>query len=146
MAKVRRPLFWDLLSIQDRMNRLFDELFVQGQDAPQQEGRWSPAVDIYETESSFVLLAEVPGMEESDLDIEIADNVISIKGNRKQESGRAEETVHCLERIHGPFKRTFTLPNDVLQDKVKATLKLGLLRVILPKSKIPTHGVKIEPK
>jgi HSP20 family protein len=136
----------DLLTIQERMNRLFDEFFVQGQEGASQAGRWTPAVDIYETGSAFVLLAEVPGMEEKDLNIEISNNVITLKGERPPEPTHADETVHCLERTHGPFKRTFTLPSGVLQDEVKATLKLGLLKVIVPKAEKPSHGVNIESK
>lgn len=126
------------------MNRLFDDLFVQGREGEHSVGRWSPAVDIYETETAIVLLAEVPGIEEDDLDIEISNNVLTLKGSRKAEGGCPEEAIHRLERGQGPFKRTFVLPSEVLQDQVKAVLKLGLLKVILPKVEVESRGVKIE--
>lgn len=146
MAKLRTPLFWDLLAVQERMNRLFDDLFVQSREGGHSTGRWAPAVDIYETESAIVLLAEVPGLEEQDLDIEISKNLLTLKGNRKTEPGQANETIHCLERAHGPFKRTFSLPSEVIQEEVNATLKTGLLKVTLPKAKTASRDVKIEKK
>lgn len=144
MANIRRPIFWDLISIQERMNRLFDDLFVQGREGEHNVGRWSPSVDIYETEEAIVLLAEVPGIEEDDLDIEISNNVLTLKGDRKTEAGGSQETIHRLERGHGPFKRTFILPAEVLQEQVKAVLKMGLLKVILPKVQVESLGVRIE--
>lgn len=146
MAKLRTPLFWDLLAIQERMNRLFDDLFVEGREGTHSTGRWSPAVDIYETESAIILLAEVPGIEEKDLDIEISNNLLTLKGTRKQDPSGANETIHCLERGHGPFKRTFSLPSEVLQEQVTATLKTGLLKVVLQKVEVDSRGVKIEKK
>ena len=146
MAKLRRPLFRDLLDVQDRMNRLFDDLFVQNQEVGLMAGRWSPAVDIYETETAIVVLAEVPGTEEEDLEIEISDNVLTLRGNRKPEPDRAEESINCLERGHGPFMRSFTLPCKVKQEQARASLKQGLLKVVLPKEKILSREVTIETK
>lgn len=135
MAVIRRPLIRDLLDIQERMNHLFDEFFVRSRDSGDISGRWLPPVDIYETESEVVLLAEVPGMDENDVDIEISDNVITIRGRRKRRPGREDEHIYCLERAHGPFMRAFNLPGEVDRDSVKASLRQGLLKVVLPKTK-----------
>ncbi|MCH7923817.1 MAG: Hsp20/alpha crystallin family protein, partial [Nitrospinae bacterium] len=85
------------------------------------------------------LVAEVPGMKEDEVELEITDNLLTLKGDRKLERGGPEDSIHFLERSHGSFVRTFTLPGTVQQDKVKATLKHGLLKVVLPKVEVASQ-------
>ena len=139
MTNYLRPIFQDLLTIQEQMNSLFGDISLQTQNTPPPLESFSPPVDIYETASEVILLAEVPGMKEDEVELEITDNLLTLKGDRKLERGGPEDSIHFLERSHGSFVRTFTLPGTVQQDKVKATLKHGLLKVVLPKEEVTSQ-------
>lgn len=148
MALVKWDPFKDLLSIQDRMNRLFDETLTRtgrGEGEELAMGVWSPAVDIYETEESIVLKAEIPGIDKKEVSIEVKDNMLILKGERKFEKEIKEENYHRMERAYGSFQRTFTLPNIIKKENVKAKYKDGILEITLPKVKEakPKH-VKVE--
>jgi HSP20 family protein len=138
MAIVRFEPFRDLLSLQDRMNRLFDESYRSTQrGAPDDEwalgGLWAPAVDIYEQGTDIVLKAELPGVDPKDVDIRLENNVLSLRGQRKLEGEVKRESYHRVERSYGTFSRSFTLPTVVDQAAIKAEFKDGLLQVVLPK-------------
>jgi HSP20 family protein len=92
-------------------------------------------VDIYETDDEYVLNAEVPGVEEKDLRIEIAGSELRIRGERRFDAVCSEESYHRLEGIRGRFQRTFSLPEPLDQRSVRAELKDGLLEVTLPKAR-----------
>ena len=138
MAIVRLP-FRDLGSLQERMNRLFDESFRGIAPGPGTEedwalgGSWAPPVDIYEQEGNIVLKAEVPGVDPKDVDILVENNVLTLRGERKFDEDVKKESYHRVERSYGTFTRSFTLPNVVDADKIKAEHKDGVLRVTLPK-------------
>jgi HSP20 family protein len=138
MAIVRWEPFRDLMTVQDRMNRIFDDAF-RGAGRPVGEedwalgGAWAPAVDIYEHEGSLVLKAELPGIDPKDVDVRVENNVLTLQGERKFESEVKREQYHRVERAYGAFSRSFTLPNVVDTEKIKAEFKDGLLRVVLPK-------------
>lgn len=135
MAIRRWDPFKDLLTLQERMNRLFDEVLPRTREEETLErGVWSPAVDIYETEDSIVLKAELPGVKREDVSVEIKDNLLVLKGEKKFERDVKEENYHRMERAYGAFQRSFTLPNIVDKDKVRARYKDGVLEVILPKA------------
>ena len=136
MTNNLRPIFQDLLTIQEQMNSLFGDISLKTQNTPPPSESFSPPVDIYETAGEVILVAEVPGMKEDEVELEITDNLLTLKGDRKLERGSPEDSIHFLERSHGSFVRTFTLPGTVQQDKAKATLKHGLLKVVLPKVKV----------
>jgi HSP20 family protein len=138
MAIVRFEPFRDVLSLQDRMNRLFDESFRATQRASADDewalgGSWAPAVDIYEQGSDIVLKAELPGVDPKDVDIRLENNVLSLRGQRKLDGEVKRESYHRVERSYGSFSRSFTLPTVVDQGAIKAEFKDGLLRVTLPK-------------
>jgi HSP20 family protein len=141
---------WDpirnLISLQDRMNRLFDETMHRGRGMePMDMGTWAPPVDIYETEAEIVLVAEVPGVDEKDVDVEVKDNLLTIKGERRMEKSVKEESYHRVERAYGGFSRSFTLPQAVDSEKITATYNRGVLEIRLPKpEKAKTHQIKIE--
>jgi len=107
--------FRDLTVLRDRMNRLFEDVFpsLRLEDAELMQTTWSPAVDIYETENELVLTAELPGVNEKDVEIKVEDNTLSIKGERKLEKETKEENYHRIERAYGSFYRSFTLPNYI---------------------------------
>ncbi|MGD1076330.1 MAG: Hsp20/alpha crystallin family protein [Thermodesulfovibrionales bacterium] len=123
----------DLLSIQERVNRLFDTA-MGGVETREESGSglWSPAVDIYETGSEIIVEAELPEVKQSDMDIKVQDNTLTIEGERKLRRA-VKEGYHRIERAYGKFSRSFPLSGPVDQETIKATLKDGVLRIILPK-------------
>jgi HSP20 family protein len=138
MAIIRWEPFRDLVTIQGRMNRLFDEAFRGGSGAGADDdwalgGSWAPAVDVFEKDGNIVLKAELPGVDPKDVDIRVENNVLSLRGERKFEGEVDRESYHRVERAYGSFARTFTLPSVVNTEKIQAEFKDGLLKVTLPK-------------
>lgn len=135
MAIVRWDPFRDLISIQDRMNRLFEQTLARTRE---EEGiaasTWMPAVDIYETPDQVVMKAELPGLTREDIEINVRDNALSLRGQRKFEKDVKEENYLRIERAYGSFQRSFTLPVTIQQDKIKAVFKDGVLELTLPKA------------
>lgn len=150
MAMVRWDPFRDMLTLQDRMNRLFDQTLSRTK-TDEEEGlaasTWAPAVDIYETADSLVLKAELPGVSRENIDIQVRDNTLTLKGERRFEREVKDENYLRIERSYGSFQRAFSLPTGVQQDKIKAVFKDGVLEVILPKAEeAKPKQVKIEVK
>ncbi len=137
MAIVRWEPFRDLVSLQDRMNRIFDDAFRGARPGTEEEwalgGSWAPAVDIYEQGHDIVLKAELPGVDPKDVDVRVENNVLTLRGERKFDNEVKRESYHRVERAYGAFSRSFTLPNVVDTEKIKAEFKDGVLRVSLPK-------------
>jgi len=90
-------------------------------------------VDIYETEEAIVLKAELPGVDPKDVEVRVEDNTLYLKGERKFEKEVKEQNYHRVERSYGSFARSFSLPNSISTDKVKAEFKDGLLTLTMPK-------------
>ena len=132
--------FRDLLTIQERMSRLFDESLMR---LPGEEGAatgtWTPAVDICETEEAILVRAELPGLPRNDIIVEVKDNLLVLRGERRLEKDVSEENFHRIERAYGKFYRTFTLPNAVIRDQVSASFKDGVLEITLPKVERARH-------
>ncbi len=135
MAVVKWDPFRDLISIQDRMNRLFEQTLSRSRG---EEGvsptTWTPAVDIYETADTIVMKAELPGVAREDVQIQINENTLTLQGERRFAKDVREESYLRLERAYGSFHRSFTLPATVHQDKIRAVLKDGVLELTLPKA------------
>ena len=137
MAIVRWEPFRDLLAIQDRMNRIFDESF-RGMNRPGEDdwalgGTWAPLVDIYEREGNIELKAELPGIDPKDVDVRVENNVLTLRGERKVDREVNRESYHRVERTYGSFSRSFTLPSVVDTEKIKAEYRDGVLHLTLPK-------------
>ena len=113
--------------------RLFEDAVSRFLTEPQGNRPWSPSVDIYETENELVLKAELPEMEEKDIDVRVEGNTLTLSGERKYEKEFKEENALRMERYYGTFSRTFTLPNTVKLEGIKAEYKHGVLTVKLPK-------------
>jgi len=146
MAITKWDPFRDIMVLRDRMNRLFEDLVSSPkfEDTDIIQSTWSPAVDIYETENELVLTAELPGVEEKDVEIKVEDNTLSLKGERKFEKETREENYHRIERAYGSFYRSFSLPNYVDQDKISAEYENGLLKIHMPKKpEVKPRKVKI---
>jgi HSP20 family protein len=137
MARIRWDPFRDLLTLQDRMNRLFEDSLTRNKvyEESLTTGIWSPPVDIYETGDAIFLKAELAGLTKNDVMIEIKDSNLILRGERKFEKDIKEENYHRIERSYGAFSRTFTLPQTVDAAKVTATFKDGLLEIMIPKTK-----------
>lgn len=149
MAITRWDPFHDLISLQERMNRLFDQTMARSRG--EQEGMvgnsWAPAVDIYETADSVVLNAELPGLSKDDIDIQVRDNVLTLKGERRLEKEVKQENYLRVERAYGGFQRAFTLPASIQADKIRAVFKNGVLEVSIPKAaEVKPKQIKIEVK
>jgi HSP20 family protein len=135
MGVVRWDPFRDLISIQDRMNRMFEQSLSRSRlEDGVLPSVWTPAVDIYETADRIVLKAELPGMTHEDVDIQIQDNTLSLKGERRFAKDVQEENYLRIERAYGPFQRSFTLPSSVEQEKIRAVFRDGVLEVVMPKA------------
>jgi HSP20 family protein len=128
---------WDpvntLAKFQDEVTRFLDEPVFRGFRTPTSLTIWTPAVDIFETEHEIVLKAELPDIDEKDIDVRVEKNTLTLSGERKFEKEYKEENALRMERYYGTFSRTFTLPNIVKLDAVKAEYKNGVLTVKLPK-------------
>ena len=138
MALIRWEPVRELNTIQSEMNRLFNTFF----DAPASSGghsngqtlrRWIPAMDLVETEDACVLRADLPGLSEKDVNIELEDNVLTVSGERKAEHEERNEGYYRVERASGTFSRSLTLPEGVDPEGVSANFERGVLEVRIPK-------------
>lgn len=136
MAIVRWDPFRDLTTLHERMNRLFDETLSRGRSGEPSEltGNWAPSVDVYENADSYVLMAELPGLTREDVQIELKENVLTLRGERKFQDEYKDQTCHRMERAYGHFIRSFSLPTQVEAGKVEARFKDGVLTVSVPKA------------
>lgn len=134
MAIVRWEPLRELSTLQNEMNRLFGSVF---DTPPQGNGgtlrRWMPAMDLIETGEHFVLRADLPGMSESDVNIEVEERVLTVSGERKAEHTETKEGYHRVERAFGAFSRSLTLPEGVDAEAVTASFDRGVLEVRIPK-------------
>jgi HSP20 family protein len=134
MAIVRWEPFRDLVTAQRDFDRLFREAFSSQLGETELSTRsWAPPVDIYETEDAIILKAELPGVDPKDVEVRVEDNTLYLKGERKFEKEVKEQNYHRVERSYGSFARSFSLPNSISTDKVKAEFKDGLLTLTMPK-------------
>jgi HSP20 family protein len=135
VAIVRWEPFRELSSLQTEMNRLFNAAFGDMPNAGTvgSARRWMPAMDLLETDEDFVLRADLPGMSESDVNIELEDNVLTLSGERKAEHEEKREGFYRVERASGAFSRSLTLPKGVDPEGVHASFDRGVLEVRIPK-------------
>jgi HSP20 family protein len=124
----------ELAGLQERMNRLFNDSFssVTSQESLS-AGSFGPPVDVYEDEQGIRLKMEVPGIDEKDIDIRLENSLLTVRGERKLEKETKEENYHRIERCYGSFTRSFSLPNTVNTEEVKASYAKGVLTIHLGK-------------
>lgn len=128
-----RP-FREMTSVRKDMDKIWDRFFGEWPSAEPFRGEWAPSLDVSETKDDIVVKAELPGMDAKDIDISLANDVLTIRGEKKQEEEEKDENYHRVERSYGAFSRSVRLPRDVRSDKIKASHKNGVLRITLPKS------------
>jgi HSP20 family protein len=121
--------------LQDTFNRLFEPSIRP----------WTPAVDIVETENEMLLKMDVPDVEQKDIDIRLENDTLTIKGERKFEQQANGKGYHRIERSYGTFARSFTLPNTLETEKVRAEYRNGVLTVTLPKKEVAKpRSIKVD--
>lgn len=142
MTLVRWDPFRELEDMSYRLNRMFNRPSL-----PQANGKetmivadWAPSVDVSETEGEYQIKAEIPDVKKEDVKVTLEDGVLTIQGERKQEKEEKGKKYHRIERSYGSFVRSFTLPDLVDEEKVKAEFRDGVLNLQLPKSE------KVKPK
>lgn len=137
MALIRWEPARELHTMQNEMNRLFNSLFDS--PTPSNRGgravarRWIPAMDVVETDEKFLLRADLPGLSEDDVKIEVEDNVLTISGQRKSEHEQQDKGYYRVERSFGSFSRSVTLPEGVDAEGIEADFGNGVLEVQIPK-------------
>ena len=144
MALIRWEPIGELNTLQNEMNRLFNTFFDQ--PAPTGRGgapgrRWNPAMDLVETGDHYVLRADLPGLSDEDVNVELQDNMLTISGERKPEHESQQEGYYRLERAFGAFSRSLSLPDGVDPGAVQAHFDRGVLEIRIPKpdQKKPRH-------
>ncbi len=128
MAIIRWDPFREMTTLQNQVNRLADSLWSG------QKESWVPAVDVFDAKDAVVLKAELPGMKIDDIQIEVDDNVLTIKGERSFEEKVDQERYYRVERRYGSFQRSLALPQGVKADDIQATYEDGVLQVTVPKT------------
>ncbi len=148
---VRREESYPLQSLQQEMNRLFDEFFNRLNLTPFRmlEEQWdvfSPRVNVVENDKQVKVSAELPGLDEKDIDVSLSNNVLTISGEKKEETEDRGKNYYCMERSYGSFRRSIPLPCEVDSDKADATFKNGVLTITLPKTAEAQRRKKIAVK
>jgi HSP20 family protein len=134
MAITRWDPFRDVVTLQNRMNSLFQDFSrTNGDSELVTAAGFVPPVDIYEDEHKLAITLEIPGMRQEDLDVRLENNTLTVKGERSFKSEGKEENFHRVERRYGTFYRAFTIPSTINPDSIKAEYDAGVLRLQLEK-------------
>jgi HSP20 family protein len=135
MALIRWEPIGELNTIQSEMNRLFNTFFegAPGGNVASSGRRWIPAMDLVETGDEFVLRADLPGLSEDDVKVELEGGVLTVSGERETEDEQRGQDYVRLERSTGAFARSLTLPDGIDPDNIKASFDRGVLEVPIPK-------------
>ena len=132
MRMTRFDPYREFATLQDRMNRLFGDVYLRDDDVTQR-GTWVPPVDIFENEGrDLIIKAELPDMSREDIDVTVENNTLTLRGTKQMPPDVKEEQFRRIERNYGSFARSFTLPTTVDSTKVAAEYKNGVLTVKLP--------------
>lgn len=124
----------DIFRMQREIDQLVDSVFRRDTDEDLFPSVWSPAVDVAESDNEYLVKVELPGINKEDVKVTVQDSVLTILGEKKQETEAKNHNYHRVERSYGSFQRSFTLPSTVEADKVDATFKDGVLTIALPKA------------
>jgi HSP20 family protein len=128
MAIIRWDPLRDMTQVQGQFNRLLDQVWSGRQES------WLPAVDVFDTKEAVVLKAELAGIDLDDIQIEVEDNVLTVKGERRLEETVDDERYHRIERRFGSFQRSLALPQNVKAEEISASYEDGILTVTVPKA------------
>lgn len=143
MTLVRYRPLRDMLTVQDEVNRMIDSFFRPAE--AEVSGGWIPSCDVRENETDFVVRAELPGVNKDEIKINLVNNTLTIRGEKKQESEEKKGNWHRVERTFGTFERALTFPANVQQEQIKARFTNGVLEITVPKAESArTREIKIE--
>ena len=149
MVVVKWEPFRDLMAMQERMSRLFDETLSRvWREEEGQRRVWSPPVDILERKNDLLLKLDVSEINQDEIDIKVEEDTLIVQGERKVlKRAEGDETFLQVERPYGPFYRSFTVPKGIDQREIKASYKDGVLLIVLPKKKeTPPKQISVEAK
>ena len=122
----------EMMTLREAMDRLFDDAFTRPLSL---RDNWSaPAIDMYQTDDEIVVKASLPGIKPDEVQINVTGEVLTIKGDTKQQEEKQEKAWHIREQRWGSFERSVVLPTDVVSDKAKAEFENGILTITLPKA------------
>lgn len=138
MALVRWQPINDFVSLQSDVNRLFNTFFESAGNQGAGRSGWTPAMDLVELDDHYVLTADLPGMTESDINVEVEDRTLVISGERTIEHDRSGENFYRLERATGEFNRSLTLPEGIDPEQIVARFDKGVLELSIPKPETPS--------
>lgn len=146
----RNLMTWDPLrevsTMREDMERLFDSMLGR-YPREREQALWAPALDVEETNEAMVIRAELPGMKREDIKVRVAEDTVTISGERRYEAEQKDRTFHRVERAYGTFQRTIVLPVSVQGDKAAASYKSGVLELILPKAeRVKAREITVESK
>jgi HSP20 family protein len=133
MSMTRWEPFRGLNTLQEQVNRLFEDSFARTHSSQADLASWAPAVDIFETENEMVVKADLPDAQEKDIDVRVENNTLTIRGERKFNNEVHEDNYLRVERAYGTFTRSFSLPNTVNTEGIRAEHRNGVLSVRMPK-------------
>ena len=133
MTPAKRGPFKDLIDIQEQMNQLLEEGLAHSGSEELRAGQWVPPVDIYETPENLVINVELPGLGPSDVILELKDNRLTLAGERKFLGATSGENYLMAERAYGPFRRSFSMSNNIDGGKITAKFNNGILEINLAK-------------
>ena len=136
----------ELLRLQDRLNRMFGPS-LDDEDDQLVSGQWTPPCDILENADAIVLRAELPGVREGDIEIQVEGGMLTLRGEKRFEKEESEQSYHRIERAYGDFLRTFTLPRSIDSEAISARYENGVLELTMPKrSETKPRQIRIEIK
>lgn len=126
----------DVMNMQREINRMFDSFFrgAAADDDAFVTSDWIPAVDIAEHDNEYLVKLELPGVSKDDVKITMQNNILSVRGEKKNEKDSKGSNYHRVERSYGAFQRTFALPSTVKADRIDASYSDGILTIVLPKA------------
>jgi HSP20 family protein len=128
-----RP-FGSIASLRRDMDHLWDRFFSTDPSIRPWEKGWVPSLDVSETKDKLIVKTEIAGVDPKEIDIKISGDILTIKGEKKEEKQEKDENYHLMERRYGAFSRSIQLPMEVNEKKIKANYKNGVLKITLPKS------------
>ncbi|MCM8763444.1 MAG: Hsp20/alpha crystallin family protein [Candidatus Omnitrophica bacterium] len=139
--------FRELMDLQRDIDNLFNASWERLPARLSQEATWLPSLDVAEDKDKIVIKVDLPGVKQSDIDVSVSGDILTIKGERKQEQEIKEKKLHRIERFYGSFSRSLSLPDFVDSSKISAVYKDGVLEVTLPKTeKAKPKQIKVEVK
>jgi HSP20 family protein len=146
MNLIKWDPFRELEDVSDRLNRIFGRSSSRAGSGQEMLGMadWTPSVDISETDTAYLIKGEIPGVKKEDVKVTVQNGMLTIQGERKMEREEKGKKFHRVERSYGSFVRSFRLPDDADENKVKAEFKDGMINVTLAKSaKAKTKAIDV---